>query len=133
RTETVWSPRHEYSAYVFQDKLWLVAGNAWPLMNDVWCLDIPGLCFLSQPVLEEFVGTEYHYWAHADFNDSAGSLRYRLAEGPAWLKIDAATGVVRGTAQAVGDYRVAVEAFDDVGETARQDYTLHILPLHKSA
>jgi hypothetical protein len=37
----VWSPRHEQSAYVLNDKLWIVAGNAWPLTNDVWRLDLP--------------------------------------------------------------------------------------------
>ena len=33
KTETIWSERH--------DKLWLVAGNAWPLVNDVWVLSLP--------------------------------------------------------------------------------------------
>ena len=39
-TKTVWSPRHEQSAYVFADKLWIVGGNPWPLVNDVWHLDL---------------------------------------------------------------------------------------------
>ena len=37
---TAWSPRHEQSAYVFADKIWIAAGNAYPLVNDVWCLHI---------------------------------------------------------------------------------------------
>lgn len=37
-----WSPRHEPTCYVFQDSLWVVAGNAWPLMNDVWRINEPG-------------------------------------------------------------------------------------------
>ena len=37
----IWSPRHELSAYTFQDKIWVVGGNAWPLMNDVWSLNLP--------------------------------------------------------------------------------------------
>jgi hypothetical protein len=32
------SPRHEVTCYVYLDSLWVVAGNAWPLMNDVWRL-----------------------------------------------------------------------------------------------
>jgi hypothetical protein len=41
RTPTIWSERHEHSAYVHNGKLWVVAGNAWPLVNDVWRLDLP--------------------------------------------------------------------------------------------
>jgi len=39
--ETVWSPRHEQSAYVYKDKLWIAGGNPWPLVNDVWRIDVP--------------------------------------------------------------------------------------------
>jgi Cadherin-like beta sandwich domain/Putative Ig domain len=128
-TETAWSPRHELSAYVFDGKLWVVAGNSWPLKNDVWCLDLPGLVFLSQPVVEEFVTAQYTYRARADFNASGGDVRYRLVDGPAWLSVDAETGLVRGTPDVVGDCEVILEAFDDAGETARQTYTLHVLSL----
>jgi hypothetical protein len=41
KTETVWAKRHEHSAYVFQDKMWVVAGHAQPLRNDVWSLELP--------------------------------------------------------------------------------------------
>lgn len=41
KSDPVWSPRHEPTIYVYQDSLWLVAGNAWPLMNDVWKLTMP--------------------------------------------------------------------------------------------
>lgn len=128
-TETVWSPRHEYSVYVFAGKLWVVAGNAWPLVNDAWVLEIKGLSFLTQPVVEDFAGTEYVYRARADFNASGKPVRYRLLEAPDWLAVDAASGVVRGTPAASGEFRVALEAFDDAGETARQDYTLSILEI----
>jgi len=128
-TPEIWSQRHELSAYVFKDRLWVVAGNAWPLVNDVWRLDIPGLVFLSQPVVEEFVTTEYTYRARADFNKNGGALHYRLIDGPGWLSVDPNTGVVRGTPSAPGDFPVHIEAFDDAGETARQSYTLHVVPL----
>ena len=39
--ETIWSERHEHSVYVRDDRIWLVAGNAWPLVNDVWSLRLP--------------------------------------------------------------------------------------------
>ncbi len=41
RTPTVWSARHEQSTYVFNDQLWIVGGNPWPLVNDVWRLELP--------------------------------------------------------------------------------------------
>ncbi len=125
-TEDVWAPRHEFSLYVFDGKLWMVGGNAWPLQNDVWYLEIKGLTFLTQPVIEEVAGNEYTYRAKADFHASGGKLAYRLVEAPGWLSIDAATGVIRGTPLEPGDHRVTVEAADAAGESARQTYTLHI-------
>jgi hypothetical protein len=116
------------SVYAFDGKLWVVGGMVWPLMNDVWSLDIPGLTFLTQPVIEDFVGTRYVYRARADFNRSRDKVRYRLVDSPAWLRVDAETGLVEGTAPTPGDAQVTIEAGDAAGETARQSYTLHILP-----
>lgn len=39
--EPHWSARHEVTPYVFKKALWVVAGNAWPLVNDVWRLALP--------------------------------------------------------------------------------------------
>lgn len=33
-------PRHEPTVYAWRDSLWVVAGNAWPLLNDVWRMTI---------------------------------------------------------------------------------------------
>jgi hypothetical protein len=41
RSETTWKARHEHSAFVFQDKLWIAGGHAQPLSNEVWSLDVP--------------------------------------------------------------------------------------------
>ena len=128
-TENIWSPRHEVSAYVIDDRVWVIGGNAWPLMNDSWQLEIRGLTFLSQPVLEEFATAEYSYRARADFNESRGKVRYRLESSPEWLSIDPDSGLVRGTPQEVGEYPIEIEAFDDAGETAKQCYVLHVLPV----
>ena len=35
------SPRHEPTVYVFRDTLWMVAGNMWPVLNDVWRIEPP--------------------------------------------------------------------------------------------
>jgi hypothetical protein len=126
QTETNPSARHEHSPYVFDGKLWVVAGNSWPLLNDVWSLEIPGLTFLSQPVIEDYVGAEYSYHARADFGASAKVVRYRLAKAPQWLKLNEQTGLVQGIAPAAGDYEIALEAYTPNGETARQNFVLHI-------
>ena len=128
-TDDIWSPRHEISPYVYNDRLWVITGNAWPLMNDVWNLHIPGLTFMTQPVLEEYAGARYEYRAQADFNESAGPVHYRLVKSPKWLRIDEKTGVISGIPPAAGDFPVTVEALDTAGETARQSYTLHVVPL----
>lgn len=127
-SEHLWVARHEHSVYVHNDTLWVVAGNTWPLVNDAWSLRIPGLTFLTQPVVEEYAGAEYTYRAEADFNASAGPVHYRLTEAPDWLKVDAARGVVRGIPPSVGEYKVILEASDASGETARQTCTLHVRP-----
>ena len=41
KNDIVWSKRHEMSAYVFKDKIWIMAGNAWPIQNDIWSISIP--------------------------------------------------------------------------------------------
>ncbi|MDA0745740.1 MAG: cadherin-like beta sandwich domain-containing protein [bacterium] len=124
-TESIWTARHEYAAYVFDEKLWVVGGNAWPLMNDAWHLEIQGLTFVTQPKVEEFVTAQYSYRARADFNVSRKSVRYRLTE----LEIDGETGLVRGTPGQVEDVKVTIEAYDEDGETARQSYMLHVIPV----
>lgn len=39
-SDPIFSPRHEVTPYVFDGSLWVVAGNSWPLMNDVWRLTL---------------------------------------------------------------------------------------------
>ena len=124
----VWSPRHEVSPYVHAGALWVVAGNAWPLMNDVWRLRLAGLCFLSQPLIEEYAEAEYRYYARADFGPVGAPVRYRLATGPAWLALDAASGLLRGRAPASpGEHPVVLEAHAGAA-TATQAFSVHVIP-----
>ena len=37
----IWKKRHEHSAYVFQDRIWVAGGHAEPLNSEVWSLEIP--------------------------------------------------------------------------------------------
>jgi len=36
-----WKERHEHSAFVFKDKIWIAGGMTPPLVNDVWSLKLP--------------------------------------------------------------------------------------------
>jgi hypothetical protein len=38
---TMWKERHEHSAWIFKDRLWIGAGHAQPLSAEVWSLDLP--------------------------------------------------------------------------------------------
>lgn len=40
-TEHCWKARHEHSSYVFQDQIFVAAGHAKPLSNEVWSLRLP--------------------------------------------------------------------------------------------
>jgi len=85
----------------------------------------------SKPATVAKVGAEYRYQVCA--NSSLGDLsarmqgndqvsgyfniekpRFALASGPAWLKIDEATGVLSGTPDAAGKVQVAVTATIDL-------------------
>ena len=122
-----WSPRHEISAYVFDDKLWVVGGNAWPLQNDVWTLEVRGFDFITQPALEQYAGTLYRYDARADFHSGAGPLSYRLLQAPEWLQIEATDGRITGIPPAPGTFDVCVEAISGAGESAQQRFSLEVL------
>jgi hypothetical protein len=41
KSSHVWKARHEPSAFVFQDKIWIAGGHAQPLSSEVWSLDFP--------------------------------------------------------------------------------------------
>ena len=41
QSKTSFEPRHEPTCYVFKKSLWVVAGNTWPVRNDVWRLTLP--------------------------------------------------------------------------------------------
>jgi hypothetical protein len=127
--DTCWDRRHEHSVWVRGETLWLAGGMVWPLCNDVWRLDLPGLCFLTQPVLETVVGGQYEYIARADFHRSRRPLRYVLRQGPAWLRIDSGTGQLQGRAGEAGQWPVLLEATDDAGESVRQSFTLNCVAL----
>ncbi len=126
KTDHSWEARHEHSSYVFKDRLWVVGGNKWPLLNDVWSLKIDGLTFLTQPVIQEWAGAGYKYYAKADFNKSGSPVSYRLRAAPDWLKVHRVTGVLSGIPAKAGSYQVELEAFDAGGERAVQSFAIEV-------
>jgi hypothetical protein len=48
KSDVCWKERHELSAFVFRDKIWVAGGMNPPLTNDVWSLYIPGDWFRQQ-------------------------------------------------------------------------------------
>lgn len=124
---SIWYRRHEHSALVLNDSLWVMGGMIWPLLNDVWRLRIPGMCFLTEPELQAFSNGDYLYAARADFHRSRSALRYRLTQAPVWLVIEEATGVIRGRCAEPGRYPVTLTAIDEQGDSAVQEFTLQVL------
>lgn len=64
-----------------------------------------------------------------DSSEFPGSVKYRFAIKPSWLEIDSLTGTVRGTPIWIQarDTVVAIEAWDDGGGVARQEFLLNVI------
>jgi hypothetical protein len=41
KSNGIWKKRHEHSALVFKDRIWVAGGHAEPLNSEVWSLEIP--------------------------------------------------------------------------------------------
>lgn len=48
KSDVIWKERHEHSAYVFQDKIFIAGGHAQPLSSEVWSLDVPADYFKGE-------------------------------------------------------------------------------------
>lgn len=126
--DSVWAPRHESSVYAFDDSLWVAGGMVWPLKNDVWRLYIPGLCFVTQPVVRVRRLGFYEYNARADFHSGKGALTYSLKQAPDWLRIDHASGEICGHVPGVcGMHPVTLEASAPDGESVTQSFHVHVV------
>ena len=58
KSDHVWKARHEHSAFVFQDKIWLAGGHAQPLNSEVWTLDIPEAWFEKTEETQKTTSTQ---------------------------------------------------------------------------
>ena len=54
--------------------------------------------------------------------------RFALAEGPAWLQVDADTGTLSGTPPAAGEVSVRLAVSNQFGKRAEQRFTLTVVP-----
>ena len=128
QTHSHWEARHEQSVYVHDEALWLVGGMVWPLMNDVWRLQINGFQFVTQPELEMYQNGLYEYAARADFHQNDQQVQYKLITAPDWLNIDAETGHVTGVCSTTGTFLVVIQAAAGQ-EMITQSYEVDVLPL----
>ena len=46
----MFSTRHEPTVYVYDKSLWVVAGNHWPVQNDVWRLTLPEVSAIKSQI-----------------------------------------------------------------------------------
>ncbi len=77
----------------------------------------------SEPVTEAEVDAEYEY--DVDASDADGdTLTYSLADAPAGMAIDGATGLIEWTPTAAGDYDVDVIVGDGRGGWDVQEFTI---------
>ncbi len=83
----------------------------------------------STPVTEATEDQLYSYTVVAEDPDAAETLTYSLVEGPAFLSMDASTGVLSGTPATdadAGDHTVTVQVADLNNATDTQTFNLHV-------
>jgi hypothetical protein len=66
-------------------------------------------------------GYGYGYW---DIEEN----RFALVEGPSWLRLDEAAGVLAGTPAGAGTARVRIAVTNQLGGRAEQQFDLHVAP-----
>lgn len=88
--------------------------------------------FISTPVAQTNAGQAYGYRAEASDPEGDG-LVYSLLSGPAEASIDAATGQISWVPAQAGPVALSVQASDQRGGLARQDFTVLVLPPGENA
>ncbi len=106
--------------------------------------ELPHPFVYSRPVTVARVGQPYRYQLRSlaslgDLQNKPGKSdsydyrfwdiehhRYALIDGPDWLKVEAATGVVAGTPPAAGAADVTIEVSNPLGGQARQTWRIEV-------
>ncbi len=88
---------------------------------------------VSQPVTQATEDQLYTYQVVAEDPDAEEVLTYALLQGPAFLSMDAATGLLSGTPQTdeeAGDYTVVIQVSDLNNATDTQTFTLTVVAVN---
>jgi len=80
----------------------------------------------SNPLTQVTLGQTYRYYPSGTDPDG-DALSYSLASGPAGMSVDAATGLVAWTPQALGSVPVALRVSDGRGGSATQSFTISVV------
>lgn len=101
--------------------------NTYPLLVDVVQVNFPPE-ITSSPVLTGFTNGLYQYTVSANDPDPEDILLYSASEKPAWLQINASTGLLSGTpiVGQQGFYNITVEVTDG-NYVDDQSFTLEVI------
>src|SRR5258706_8228196 len=85
-----------------------------------------GLHFVNPPGTYVYIADKYEYDGKAVGEDTSATVTYRLTSGPSTMTLDSTTGYLEWFADTLGDFHVAIEAHNDAGGTAVQDFRLTV-------
>jgi Big-like domain-containing protein len=128
QSEVSWVPRHFPTTLVFNDSLWLIAGNAWPVQNDVWKLSatpptatVTNLTASIDPIA---FGDPVTFTAVVTPQPPDGMLTFKEgATTLASVPLSAGTAVFTTAAIAVGTHVITASYEGDPDYAASADWT----------
>ncbi len=91
-----------------------------------WINDHEGITFISKPVYQTQLGSDYRYQAAAVDFKGFRHLTYELLQGPAWLSMDPDTGVLSGTPERAGNFDVEIRVAASDNIDIRQSFNLQV-------
>jgi RHS repeat-associated protein len=105
------------------------------VQQDVWLTVLANAPpqITSSPTLQIETGESYEYEVIADDANLGDSLTYSLLSWPEGMTIDE-EGIVAWEPEVAGEYLISIIVSDSQGETAKQNYILHVVdPLDRHA
>lgn len=86
-----------------------------------------GAAFISKPAYQVRAGEPYLYRATAVDYRNRQPMSYHLEQSPAWLSVDARSGVVGGTPPNAGRFDVVLSAATGKGVRLEQSYSIQVV------
>ena len=136
---TSWSPRHYPTTFVFDDSLWLAAGNSWPFQNDVWKLSVVPLVTtslsLSASADSATYGDSITFTATVTPAGGSGSVTFQDGSTPmGTVEVSSGVATLTTTALGVGNHSITASySGDDHHEPSEASITTGILPPYPPA